>query len=390
MSLLARRFDTLAPVRIEFHDQRRARVVPLERDLSPAELAALPWLAPGFVDIQVNGFAGQEFSSLALTPEKVASIVRRHFAFGVTSICPTLTTESDEVFTHGVSAIATACDQFPDVGRAVIGIHLEGPFITPEDGPRGAHPLAHCRPPDWPAFEGWQKAAGGRIKLITLSPEYPEAPEFIRRATASGVSVALGHLSATGEQIRRAVDAGARLSTHLGNGAHRQLRRHPNYLWDQLAEDRLSASLIADGHHLPPEVLKTFVRAKGPERCILVSDVSGLAGLPPGTYSSSGCELEILPDGRLVIAGQDQLLAGASLPIAVGIATMLRDADVSLRAAIDMATTNPLRLLGTERPEIDSPGADLVVFSLAPDARPPEILATIAGGELVYGAAASG
>lgn len=350
-----------------------------------------PWLAPGFVDIQVNGYDGQEFSSLALTPELVTRIVRRHYEFGVTRICPTLTTEGFDVLAHGLRAIAAACEADAATNASIPGIHVEGPYIAREDGPRGAHPLVHCRPPCWEEFSKLQEAAGGRIRLLTLSPEYDEAPEFIRRAVASGVVISIGHTGADSQQIRAAVDAGATLSTHLGNGAHRQLRRHPNYIWDQMAEDRLSASLIVDGHHLPAEVVKSIVRAKSPERIILVSDESGLAGLPPGRYPSSGCELEILPDGKLVIAGQDQLLAGASAPIGVGIANVIRFAGVSLATAIDMATTNPSRLLGLWQGTLAAHApADLVLFDFdeakTPDGAPRlNVRATIRGGELVYG-----
>jgi len=187
------------------------------------------------------------------------------------------------------------------------------------------------------------------------------------------------------------VDAGARLSTHLGNGAHRQLRRHPNYLWDQLAEDRLWASLIVDGHHLPDEVVKSFVRAKTPERCILVSDVSGLAGLPPGVYQTELCQLEILADGRLVIAGQDQLLAGASLPLGVGVASVMKFAGVNLAVAITMASTRPAELIGYQ-PGGLRPGdhADLVLFHLEEESpqQPPHfsVHSTLCGGQVVYAA----
>jgi N-acetylglucosamine-6-phosphate deacetylase len=152
------------------------------------------------------------------------------------------------------------------------------------------------------------------------------------------------------------VDAGARLSTHLGNGCHPTLRRHPNYLWDQLADDRLTATLIADGHHLPPEVVKTFVRAKTAERTILVSDMSAMAGLPPGRYGSQLCELEILADGRIVIAGQVQLLAGASRPLTAGIANVMRFAGASLRDAVEMASYHPAALLGLHSCDLH-PGA---------------------------------
>jgi N-acetylglucosamine-6-phosphate deacetylase len=340
------------------------------------------------VDIQVNGYGGQEFSSHDLTPEAVRRIVREHYRFGVTRLCPTLTTQGVDVLTHALGAIARACDKYADVSRAVVGIHLEGPFISPEDGPRGAHPAEHCRPPDWNLFTRLQDAAGRRIALITLSPEYDEAPAFIARAVESGVVVAIGHTGATSDQIRRAVDAGARLSTHLGNGAHRMLCRHPNYIWDQLAEDRLHASLIVDGHHLPAEVVRVFVRAKTPERIILVSDVSGLAGLPPGRYPSSGCELEILADGRLVIAGQRQLLAGASRPIGVGVVNVMRMADVDLKTAIAMASSHPLELLGRGIAELAvGQPADLVLFDRDADQAEPSlsVRATLVAGEVVYG-----
>ena len=385
MHFLARRYDTRDPVRVDLAEDRVARVSPLPGEGAPAQ--PLPWVAPGFVDLQVNGYGGQEFSSLELTPEKAAEIVRKHWEFGVTALCPTLTTQSFECLVHGLGAIDFACQSLPDVARSVPGIHLEGPYFSSEDGPRGAHPKEHCRRPSWDEFRHLQEAAGGRIRLLTLSPEFDEAPDFIARVAAGGVLVAIGHTGASGAQIRAAVDAGARLSTHLGNGAHRMLRRHPNYLWDQLAEDRLTAGLIVDGQHLPPEVVKAFVRAKTPQRCFLVSDVSGLAGLPPGRHASSGGDIEILSDGRLVIAGQDQLLAGASQPIGVGVANVMRFAEVDLPTAVAMASAHPNLLLrqpaGTLRP---GDPADLVLFDL-PDGPGPrlEVRATIVGGELVYG-----
>ncbi len=388
MRLFGIRYDNSQAVQVQVDAGRVVRIDAPLKDRTP-RADSFAYVAPGFVDIQVNGYGGQEFSSLALTPEKVAEIVRAHFAFGVTSICPTLTTSSFPVLAHGVRTIATACRQFPDVSRAVVGIHLEGPYISAEDGPRGAHPAEHCRAPDWDEFCRLQDAAEGRIAIVTLSPEYEGAAMFISRAVAQGILVAIGHTSADSSQIRAAVESGARLSTHLGNGAHRTLRRHPNYIWDQLAEDRLAASLIVDGHHLPPEVVKTFVRAKSPQRIVLVSDASGMAGLAPGRYTTSGCELEILADGRLVIAGQDQLLAGASAPIGVGVINCLRFAELELATAIELATANPARLLGRECGELRPGGrADFVLFDLdeSEPSRPSlRVVATILGGEWVFG-----
>ncbi len=381
MRLLARRFDNAQTAEIEIEHGRIARV----RHTADTN-ADLPWIGPGFVDVQVNGFDGQEFSDRTLTPEKVAQVVRRHFPFGVTGICPTFTTQSFEVLSHGMRQVAAACERWPDVGQAVVGIHQEGPYFATEDGPRGAHPVEHCKTPDWDEFQRFQEAASGRIRILTMSVHFDNAAEFIAKVTASGVIVAIGHTGASGEQIRAAVDAGAQMSTHLGNGAHRMLRRHPNYIWDQLAEDRLVASLIVDGLHLPGEVVKSMVRAKTPERVVIVSDVSGLAGLPPGRYRSSGCELEILADGRLVIAGQDQLLAGASLPIGFGVANMMRFAGVDLRTAVTMASIGPARLIGAPCGGL-KPGdrADLVLFNWSPQASGIDILATLQAGQVVAG-----
>ncbi|HWB14038.1 MAG TPA: amidohydrolase family protein [Pirellulales bacterium] len=390
LHFVARRFDTGEAARIDVDEGHIARVKCVD---APAD--DLPWVAPGFVDIQVNGYGGQEFSSFELTPEAVASIVRQHWSFGVTGLCPTLTTQSFDCLVHGLRAIDFACQTFADVGRSIVGIHLEGPYISAEDGPRGAHPREHCRQPTWQEFQRLQEAAGGRIRILTMSPEFEGAADFIAQASAHRVVVALGHTAANGHQIRAAVDAGARLSTHLGNGAHGLIRRHPNYIWHQMAEDRLMASLIADGHHLPGEVVKSILRAKSAERCILVSDVSGLAGLPPGIHTGSGGNVEVMADGRLVVAGQDQLLAGAAEPIGTGVANVMRFTGVELATAVAMASAHPSQLLGlpagTLRP---GDAADLVLFDLAPcgagDGRRSSaarlaVRTTLVAGQLVHG-----
>jgi N-acetylglucosamine-6-phosphate deacetylase len=376
MEFTGRRYDTGEAVTVTCEQGRIAR-------FSCADLGAdLPWISPGWFDLQINGYGGQEFSSAALTVEHVAKIVTQIHAMGVARFCPTVTTNSVAATAHALATIARAMEESAQVRRAVAGVHLEGPYLSPHDGPRGAHPRQYCRAPDWEEFVRFQNAARGQIRLITLSPEYDSAPEFIAAAVGEGILVAIGHLAASGEQIRRAVDAGARLSTHLGNGAHLTLPRHPNYLWDQLAEDRLTASLIVDGHHLPAEVVKTFVRAKSPSHVVLVSDLSGMAGLPPGRYATELGELEILPSGKLVVAGQTQLLAAASAPIGVGIANVMRFAGLSLQEAVDMASTRPAALLGMApyRLDVGAP-ADFTLFDVEPEMK---VRSTIVGGERVY------
>lgn len=390
MELCGRHYRGGQPVRVTIAAGRISEVTPVEGGGGSLEQG--PWIAPGLVDLQVNGYQGQEFSSPRLTPQKVEAIVRAYEAFGVARCCPTLFTESFEVLRHSLKAIAAACESSPQVARRVAGIHLEGPYLSKEDGPRGAHPAVHCRPPDWEEFQRLQEASGGRIRILTMAVEFDDAPVFIRRVVDSGVLVAIGHTSASGSQIRAAVDAGARLSTHLGNGCHLMLPIFPNYLWDQLAEDRLAVSLIADGHHLPPGVIKTIVRVKTPQQCVLISDLSGWAGCPPGRYRAGHGDLEVLDNGALVVAGQRRLLAGASQALGTGVANVMWCAGLTVAEAIDMASVQSAQLLGL-LPGAIEPGqpADLVLFHLSPSAsgdRPPqfEVRCTVLDGEVVWGA----
>jgi len=388
MQIYGRTYDTNRPVRLDIESgiigNADYSVVADEKD-------KWPLLAPGLVDLQTNGFNGQEFGSPDITPDKLRETIFASDSLGVTQACPTLITNSFEVLRHSVKTIARACDEFPEIAARIPGIHLEGPFITQVDGPRGAHPIQHCRSPDWDEFQSLQDAADGRVVILTMSPEYDGAIEFIKRVVETGVIVSIGHAAATSDQIRAAIDAGARMSTHLGNGSHLMIPRHQNYLWPQLADDRVVAGLICDGFHLPPDVIKCFVRAKGLDNCVLVSDVSGLAGLPPGRYEAGHGELEILPNGKIVVAGQTELLAGASLPLGVGIVNVMDSAGVSLEAAVNMATKNPARLIGMDRHELE-PGslADLVLFDLVEtddrSGKPKFVVrATVNSGQVVAG-----
>src|SRR5262245_17193551 len=366
-TLVARRYDTLRAIQLDLAGGRIRGIHPAD------DKADLPLVAPGLVDLQINGFGGIEFNDPALTVEKVRQVALSQDPFGVTAFLATCTTDSHVIFQHALATIARAIHEMPEVAARIPGIHLEGPFISPDDGPRGAHPKQHVRPPDWDEFQKLQEAAEGRIKLLTISPEYENSADCIRRVAASGVLVAIGHTKATGDQIKAAVDAGARMSTHLGNGAHPLIRRHPNYIWEQLAEDRLVASLIADGHHLPPAVVKSMVRAKTPERVVLVSDVTSMGGMPPGLYKTGLGELEVLPSGKLVQAGQSDILAGASLAIHVCVANVMRFAGLDLAAAIDMASLRPAQLIGLEHPglEVGAP-ANLFPFDLPVNSSRPQ------------------
>jgi N-acetylglucosamine-6-phosphate deacetylase len=388
MQVVGRRYDSGQAIALDIAGGQVVAVRPLsDRPDQPR-----PWIAPGFVDLQVNGFGGRDFQDAALTVDDVTQVGLALDACGVTNYYPTVITNRFESQRAAVSTIARARREVPEVALRVPGIHLEGPYISPEDGPRGAHPPQFVRPPDWDEFCRLQDAAEGLIRIVTLSPEYDVATAFIRRAAAAGVIVAIGHTNADADQIRAAVDAGARLSTHLGNGSHALIRRHHNYIWDQLSEDRLVASLILDGHHLPPAVIRALVRAKSPDRCVLISDVTVFAGMPPGRYDQADRGVvDVLEEGRVVVAGQRELLAGAALPIGVGVSNAMRYADVDLRTAVEMASVRPAALLGLTAGGLDvGSRADLVLFDLphsAGTAPGPDALvvrSTINAGRLVF------
>lgn len=273
------------------------------------------YLAPGLVDLQVNGYAGIDLNDGNLTPKSVMELSRAMAGLGVTTYLPTLVTGTRERLLDALAAIATARRQDALCAHMIPGVHMEGPSIAPEDGPRGAHPAEHVRAPSLDEFAAWQKASGDLVRLVTLAPEYENAPAYIRALTGKGIHVAIGHSAATPDEVHAAAEAGARLSTHLGNGAAALMPRHPNLIWAQLADDRLTATFIADGHHLPADTFKTMLRAKGLDRAVLVSDSVALAGMEPGIYRQAiGGEVEVRADGRVGIAGTPYL-AGAGLPL---------------------------------------------------------------------------
>lgn len=346
--------------------------------------SSLPWLAPGFVDLQVNGFRGVDLNTLPLSADSVFAVTRMLWQEGVTAYLPTVITNRDDRIEEAVRAVAGAIRQYPVLDRVIPGIHLEGPFISPLDGPRGAHDPACVKAPDWALFKRWQNAADGRIRLVTLSPEWPNAHEFIEKCVRHGVKVAIGHTAASTEQIAVAVRAGASMSTHLGNGSHPMLPRHPNYIWDQLAEDDLWACMIGDGFHLPDSVLKVILRVKR-GRAMLVSDVVDLGGHEPGEYETHiGGKVVLTLEGKLHLKGQPLLLAGSVQTLRQGVWNLQRKRLCELREAWDMASVRPAAYLGLPTQQglaIGAP-ADLVVFE--PTDEQIDIVRTIKQGFVLY------
>jgi N-acetylglucosamine-6-phosphate deacetylase len=329
------------------------------------------WLSSGLIDLQINGYQGHDLNSGHLTIETVLSLARSILATGVTTFLPTLITASEESLLHSLSVIAEARRLHPVLAHMIPGVHLEGPHISPLDGFRGAHPQQHIRPPSLAEFDRWQSASGGLVRLVTLSPHDSASLAYIAALHARGVRVSIGHTHCTAQQIHAAASAGAALSTHLGNGIADPLPRHPNILWAQLAEDRLTATFIADGHHLPTDTLAVMLRAKTLQRSILVSDAVALAGMPPGRYKTPiGGEVELSPEGRLSLV-DSPFLAGAVLPLKDGVANIMRSLGLPLADALRLASENPGRLIadksvprGTLQIGAD---ADLIRFNITGD-----------------------
>lgn len=338
-------------------------------------------VAEGFLDMQVNGFAAVDFNRPELTVEDLLRATRAMWRTGVTRFLPVVITAPVKNMLGTLAAIARAREQEPILRRAIPGIHLEGPFLAPEDGPRGAHPADSIRDPDWSLFQQFQDAAGGLIRLVTLAPERPGAIGLIWQLCQTGIVVGIGHSDAREADIDWAVEAGARISCHLGNGSHAMLPRHRNYIQKQLATDALMASLIVDGHHLPPYVVKNMIRCKGVDQVILVTDAMAAAAAPPGKYRLGEVLVEVGPDGYVRLPGTPYL-AGSALTMDRAVENVTRFAGISLDEAILLATRQPRRLF----PDLGAglvPGAraDLVVLREGP---PLTIEATIVEEEVVY------
>jgi N-acetylglucosamine-6-phosphate deacetylase len=372
------------PVKITISDGKIESVEPIQK-LSDTSNDLI--IAPGFFDNQVNGFAGVSFvfGKSDLTEEGILKATRELWKKGVTTYMPTLTTNSQEILVRNFAILANAIDNDHLMG-SIPGFHLEGPYINPEDGFRGAHPRQFVRLPNWDEFMEMYDAAGGHILEVTIAPEIEGAQDFIEKCTAKGIIVALGHHNGNKEQVDQAVYNGAKISTHLGNGCANMINRHRNPLWPQLANDGLVASIICDGFHLLPEEIKVFYDVKGPDKTIITSDVTSYAALKPGKYvTDTGETIELTEEGMLRYPAQNVLYGSAS-PITKGVGHIMEVTGCSLADAIQMSSTNQAKLFGLDDRGTLDPGkrADIILFHL--DNFKVNIEKTYVKGELVYDA----
>lgn len=314
---------------------------------------------PGLIDLQVNGYAGFDVNADDITSDTIIALTRALWAEGVTTYLPTIITASKEKILHVLETIADARNSDSLIAHSIAGVHVEGPSLAEDDGPRGAHDRSQMRDPCLTELDQWQFASGGIVRVVTLAPERAGSLQYIGGAVARGVRISLGHCAASPDQIRAAAQAGATLSTHLGNGTYRTLPRHPNHIWAQLADDRLSAMLIADGHHLPADTLTAMVRAKGPSKCILTSDSAALAGASPGRYTTPvGGSVTVTEDGRLEMTGVG-LPAGSGRSLRECLAWAHANLPFRWESLFAMVTTNPAGVLGMN--DRVSMGRDVVV-----------------------------
>ncbi len=366
------------PVTIEIADGKIANI----KKIKPTPDVPEIYIAPGLIDIQINGYMGVDFADQNLTLKDLRKATESLWRVGVTSFLPTITTNK---FTQMVKSFSLLSSLAKDaqISKSIPGFHLEGPYISPEQGFRGAHLEKYIRKPDWTEFSQLQVSAQNMIKLITVAPEIEGAIPFVKKCVENGLIVALGHHNGSAENIDMAVKSGASLSTHLGNGCANMINRHLNPLWPQLANEKLSASIIVDGFHLNKEEVQCFYKIKGTDHTILVSDALDLAGLPPGEYTRREKQL-VLTSENVVKFPAENVLAGAANPLIVCIGNMMKFTGCSLSDAIRMASTNPSKMLHLDNlGEIkEGKRADLILFRI--ENNKVIILQTIVAGDIVY------
>jgi len=312
---------------------------------------------PGLVDLQVNGFGGFDFNGEPedWLPEHWHGVREAMARRGVVMALPTFITDAPERLLLRVQRYAELIEGDEDLALFFPRLHIEGPFISPETGPRGAHPIRYCETPRTSPnlMQRLWDGCGGRIGIVTLAPELPGALDLIEWLSGLGATVALGHTNATPAEVDAAARAGARMSTHLGNGSHTVLPRSDNYVQAQLADDRLHASFIPDGHHVPFYTLKNFLRAKTLDRSVLVSDAISATDLGPGKHRLGEAEVAVDANLRTTLAGHDGL-AGSATPLDLAVLNVCRHVGVSFNDAWAMASTQPAALAGLRDPETAS------------------------------------
>jgi len=332
-------------------------------------------LAPGLIDIHIHGGAGHDV--MEGSDESLAAIERLMTTHGVTSYCPTTVTAPIDATLRSLDALGKAVETASgsdDTGLRArpLGVHLEGPFLS--HAKRGVHPPTLLQPASRDLFERMWQAAGGRVSVMTVAPEIEGAIDLMAEASRLGVCVSLGHSDADLPQTRAAIDAGARHATHTFNAMRPLEHRNPGLLGAVLTDRTVTADIIVDGIHVDPVMVDLFVRAKGVERAVLITDAISATGMPDGTYMLGGFPVQVR-DGRCEFDGR---LAGSVLTLDRAVRNTMKFAGINLQNAIRLATLNPASVLGvTKRKGNLTVGADADVAVFTPAG---EVVRTIVGG----------
>ncbi len=307
---------------------------------------------PGFIDLQVNGYRGVDFSDPELSEKQFRDACQELCRRGTAAFLPTLITGPTELYERNLPLMASLMEK-PGIKGHALGFHIEGPIISSMDGVRGVHNPEWIREPDTDYFDRMQELADGKIRMLTIAADIEGAASLTRHAVMHGVTVSLGHHLALDEHLLDLGQAGAKALTHLGNGVPRMMNRHHNPIWSGLSQDTLSAMIVTDGHHLPGSLIKIIIRVKGVEKIVVVSDASPVAGKPPGRYRSMGMEV-ILEKNGLLHDAQSGYLAGSSSTILECMNFLVSLSILGYEDLLRVGFYNPLTLIGIDPSAIEA------------------------------------
>ncbi len=344
-------------------------------ELPPGERLDFPGatLAPAFFDVHIHGSAGRDVMDAS---EDALAVIGRFLAQrGVGAYLATTVSAPLDKLLHSLERLAKLMQQ--DIpGAKPLGIHLEGPFLS--HARRGAHATADLLTPTAALFDRMWQASNGTLRLMTIAPELPGAEEVISRAVAVGVPVSLGHSDADTAAARRGVKLGAASATHTFNAMRKLDQRDPGILGVALTEDNLFAEIICDGLHVDPAMVKLFLRAKGADRGILVTDAMSATGMPDGSYKLGELEVRVV-NGRCIV-GEDTL-AGSTLTLDRAVRNFTAFTGAPLETALLLASRNPARMIGFEG-QVGSlaPGRTADIAVLSPSG---EVITTLLRGRPV-------
>lgn len=298
----------------------------------------------GYVDLQVNGYAGADFNSDVVTLDQIAAACRRLEADNVRGILATIITDDLNAMARRLGTIVRARQQDPLIAKIIVGIHIEGPFLNSAPGYIGAHPVDEARSAEPDAMKRLLDAAEGLARIVTLAPECDPDFATTRMLADTGITVAAGHCDPSLDQLRAAIDAGLSMFTHLGNGCPGALPRHDNIIQRVLSlAGPLTISFVADGAHVPPFALKNYLAVAGIGNCVVVTDAISAAGLGPGTYSLGDQRIEIGQD--LIPWSADRTHFVGSATTMPRMATVLDGIGLAEDEISQLLATNPGRFL---------------------------------------------